>query len=200
MMDAILTDIGTWLQSIGPWAYVFAPLLMMMVAIVPIPAEIPALLNGLMFGPWICTLITWGGALVGAQISFELARKWGRPLAERFVPAKSLHAVDGALDRGDWWGILLPRFIPILPFTAIDWGLGLTTVPRWRFFWTTAVGILPGAFAFTATGAGLPFLMERFPVATWGTAGALVLFGVYKLWATRTSRKAEVPVENEAAG
>lgn len=185
-MEAILNDIGTWIQSIGPWAYVFAPLLMMTVAIVPIPAEIPAFLNGLMFGPWVGTLITWGGALVGAQISFELARKWGRPLAERFVPAKSLHAVDGALDRGDWWGILLPRFIPLLPFTAIDWGLGLTTVPRWRFFWTTAVGILPGAFVFTSTGAGLPFLLERFPVATWATAGALLLFGAYKLWATRS--------------
>lgn len=191
-MEAILNDIGTWIQSIGPWAYVFAPLLMMVVAIVPIPAEIPAFLNGLMFGPWIGTLITWGGALVGAQISFELARKWGRPLAERFVPAKSLNRVDRTLDRGDWWGILLPRFIPLLPFTAIDWGLGLTTVPRWRFFWTTAVGILPGAFAFTATGAGLPFLMERFSVATWVTAGVLVLFGAYKLSATR-SRGGEPP-------
>ena len=199
-MEAILNDISTWIQSIGPWAYVLAPLLMMMVAIVPIPAEIPAFMNGLMFGPWIGTLITWGGALVGAQISFELARKWGRPLAERFVAAKSLHMVDGTLERGDWWGILLPRFIPILPFTAIDWGLGLTTVPRWRFFWTTAVGILPGAFVFTATGAGLPFLMERFPVATWVTAGALLLFGAYKLWATRSSGEGSAPAEDPAAG
>lgn len=197
-MEAILNDIGTWIQSIGPWAYVFAPLLMMTVAIVPIPAEIPAFLNGLLFGPWIGTLITWGGALVGAQISFELARKWGRPLAERFVTAKSLNRVDRTLDRGDWWGILLPRFIPLLPFTAIDWGLGLTTVPRWRFFWTTAVGILPGAFAFTATGAGLPFLLERFPVATWVAAGMLVLFVAYKLWATR-SRGSGPPAVEDAA-
>lgn len=197
-MEAVLNDISTWIQSIGPWAYVFAPMLMAAVAILPIPAEIPAFLNGLMFGPWIGTLITWGGALVGAQISFELARRLGRPLAERFIPAKSLAKADRIVMGADWWGFLLPRFIPLIAFTALNWGAGLTPVPRWRFFWTTAVGIFPGALVFTAAGAGLPSLLERFPVATWVLAGSLALFGAYRLYVARSSRRNSPPAEDPA--
>ena len=89
-MEALVYDFGTWLESIGVWAYVLAPLAMAFVSVLPFPAEFPAILNGMMFGPVLGTLFTWGGALAGAQISFELARKLGRPLAERFVPQKSL--------------------------------------------------------------------------------------------------------------
>jgi len=54
----------------------------------------------------------------------------------------------------------------------------LTPVPRWRFFWTTAVGILPGAIAFTAAGAGVSWLATRLPAVMWWVAGLLGLFVV----------------------
>ncbi len=192
-MEALVYDIGTWLQSIGAWAYLFAPMLMAGVAILPIPAEFPALLNGMMFGPWIGTLITWSGAVAGAQVSFELARRLGRPLAERFIPPKSLAKADQIVLGADWWGLLLPRFIPLIAFTALNWGAGLTPVPRWRFFWTTAVGVFPGALVFTASGAGLPVLLEQFPVATWVIAGGLMAYGAYKLHGSWSGSPSEDP-------
>ena len=162
-MEALVYDFGTWLESIGPWAYVLAPLAMACVAILPIPAEFPAVLNGMMFGPVLGTLFTWGGALAGAQISFELARRIGRPLAERFVPERSLEKADRIVLKADWWGLLLPRFIPLIAFTALNWGAGLTPVPRGRFFWTTAVGIFPGALVFTASGGRPSFPAGALP-------------------------------------
>ncbi len=180
-VEAFFYDIGTWLDGVGVWAYVLAPLLMALVAVFPVPAEFPAVLNGMMFGTVAGTLITWTGALAGAQISFELARRLGRPLAERFVKPSALEKADEVVLRADWWGMLLPRFIPLIAFTALNWGAGLTAVPRWRFFWTTAIGILPGALVFTASGAGLPWLLERFPVATWVVAAAILVYGSYRL-------------------
>lgn len=185
-MEALVYQFGMWLESIGVWAYVLAPLAMTVVAILPIPAEFPAMLNGMMFGPVLGTLFTWGGAMAGAQISFELARKLGRPLAERFIPERSLEKADRLVMNTGWWGLLLPRFIPVIAFTALNWGAGLTPVPRWRFFWTTAVGILPLALVFTASGAGLPFLLERFPVATWVIAGMLLAYGGHRLYRKNT--------------
>ena len=181
-MEALVYEFGTWLESIGSWAYFLAPLAMTFVAILPIPAELPAVLNGMLFGPVLGTLFTWGGALAGAQISFELARRLGRPLAERFVPGTSLEKADRIVLESDWWGLLLPRFIPLVAFTALNWGAGLTPVPRSRFFWTTAVGIFPGAAVFTASGAGLPFLLERFPAATWVIAGLITAYGAFRLY------------------
>ena len=182
-MEELTYQIGDWIQSVGSWAYLFAPLLMATVAIFPIPAEAPAMLNGMLFGPVTGTLVTWVGSMLGAQVSFELARMLGRPVAERFIRPEFLARADSVVMRAGWWGLLLPRFIPVIAFTALNWGAGLTPVSRWRFIWTTAVGIVPGAIVFTASGTGLAALLVRFPgVAGWLAAG---LLGVGLFWIIR---------------
>ena len=170
----------SFMQRFGKWSYVVAPLLMIVVAILPIPAELPAMLNGMMFGPIIGTTITWLGALVGAILSFELARKLGRPLSERVVKPSLLDRADRLVDSAGWAGLLTLRLIPAVAFTAINWGAGFTSVTRWTFVWTTAVGILPGAIAFTVSGSGLGVLIRTSPLAVWGVAA----IGILVIWLT----------------
>jgi uncharacterized membrane protein YdjX (TVP38/TMEM64 family) len=155
--------LALWIEELGLWAYVLAPIFMIVVAVLPIPAEIPAMLNGMVFGTVIGTVITWSGALVGAQISFELARKFGRPLSERIISKRILAQADRITISAGWPGLLVLRLIPAILFTAVNWGLGFTLVRRLTFFWTTALGILPGAIVFTATGSGLWALYLRYP-------------------------------------
>ena len=155
--------LAQWIESQGIWACVLAPLFMVVVAILPIPAEIPAMLNGMVFGTVGGTLFTWGGALIGAQISFEFARKFGRPLAERIISKRILAQTDRVAISAGWPGLLVLRLIPAIAFTAVNWGVGFTALPRWTFFWTTAVGILPGAIMFTAFGSGLGSLYLKYP-------------------------------------
>ena len=155
--------LAQWIEQLGVWAYVFAPLFMIVVAVLPFPAEVPAMLNGMVFGMVVGTVITWSGALVGAQISFELARKFGRPLAQRMVSKHILAQTDRIAMSAGWPGLLVLRLILIIPFTAVNWGLGFTMLHRLTFFWTTALGLLPGAIVFTSTGSGLGALYLRYP-------------------------------------
>ena len=78
------------IEQTGAWMYILAPLFMIVVAILPVPAEIPAMLNGMVFGPTVGVLITWGGALIGAVVSFELARRFGRPLGVKVLSPAAL--------------------------------------------------------------------------------------------------------------
>ena len=155
--------LAQWIEQLGVWAYVFAPLFMIVVAVLPFPAEVPAMLNGMVFGMVVGTVITWSGALVGAQISFELARKFGRPLAQRMVSKHILAQTDRIANSAGWPGLLVLRLIPVIPFTAVNWGLGFTMLHRLTYFWTTALGLLPGAIVFTSTGSGLGALYLRYP-------------------------------------
>jgi uncharacterized membrane protein YdjX (TVP38/TMEM64 family) len=164
----------------GRWSYIVAPLLMIVVAILPIPAEFPAMLNGIVFGALVGTAITWLGAIVGACISFELARRFGRPLTERFVKPTVLERADRLVESAGWPGLLTLRLIPAVAFTAINWGAGLTSVPRWTFLWTTVVGILPGAIVFTASGTGMAALFRANP----GAAVGLVVACLGVIWWT----------------
>ncbi|MFQ5853319.1 MAG: TVP38/TMEM64 family protein [Candidatus Binatia bacterium] len=155
--------LAQWIEHSGMWAYVLAPLFMIVVAILPIPAEIPAMVNGMVFGTVVGTIITWSGALTGAQISFELARRFGRPLTRRIISKRTLDQTDRIGISAGWPGLLVLRIIPVIAFTAINWGVGFTAVRRWTFFWTTAVGILPGTIVFTASGSGLGALYMKYP-------------------------------------
>ena len=161
-----------FMARVGGWAYVLAPLFMIAVAILPIPAEIPALVNGMLFGTYVGTAITWLGAIIGAAVSFELARRFGRPLVSRLLPGTALAQVDRLMESAGWPGLLFLRLIPTVAFTAINWGAGLTSVCRRTFWWTTAIGILPGAFGFTVLGSGLAAVLRTYPGVAWMLAGA----------------------------
>jgi len=185
-MEAFMGNIEFWLGDLGAWAYLVAPFVMAAVAIFPIPAEAPAMANGMLFGPLVGSLITWTGAMLGAAISYEIARAAGRPIAGRFVGDELLTRIDGAVDQAGWWGLLALRFVPVAAFTALNWGAGLCGVARWRFLWTTGLGIAPGAILFTTSGVGLSALWRRSP----SVAAALVLglFAVTMIWVLRRRR------------
>jgi uncharacterized membrane protein YdjX (TVP38/TMEM64 family) len=170
-----LGELGFFLTDAGRVAYVLAPLFMIVVAILPFPAEVPAMVNGMVFGPVLGAGVTWAGGLVGAVISFEIARRWGRPAAERFVPRRFLDPADRFVHAAGWGGLLVARLIPTIAFTALNWGLGLSIVPRRTFLWTTAVGIVPGAIVFTLMGTGLGALYREHPIIGTLAAAAVLL-------------------------
>jgi len=187
-------SLAHWIEGSGSLVYVLAPLLTLLVAILPIPAEIPALLNGMVFGPVWGTLITWFFALVGAQISFELARRFGRPLGDRLIPAGILRRADRAIHLAGWPLLLTLRLLPTVAFTAVNWAAGLTTISRWTFAWTTALGILPGAVAFTLTGTGIGTLLRDGSVGgagAWPWVAVSILVVGLTAWLWRRSRRLE---------
>jgi len=138
-------------------------------------------------GAILGSVITWTGAMLGAVISFELARSLGRPLAERFLRRSALEAADRTVLEAGWQGMLVGRFVPLVAFTALNWGAGLTPVPRWRFVWTTAIGIVPGVIVFTASGTGVAALLARLsPVSA---ALAVAFLAALLVWAYRRQRR-----------
>jgi uncharacterized membrane protein YdjX (TVP38/TMEM64 family) len=184
----MIDTLAAWIAMSGSGVYILAPLFTVLVAILPIPAEIPAMVNGMAFGPVWGAAVTWVSALVGAQISFELSRRFGRPLAQRFVTGVVIDRADRLVARAAWPMLLGLRLLPTVAFTAINWGAGLTAMRRTTFLWTTAVGILPGAIVFTSTGAGLGVLLDRAggrPLAIGVTVAVLTVSILVTIWLCR---------------
>lgn len=196
MPTDLINELQSWLYGAGPWAYLLAPVIMIVVAIIPFPAEVPAMINGMIFGPLVGTAITWFGGLVGAWISFELARRFGRPLAARILPATALASADRFACAAGAPGLLTARLIPIVAFTALNWAAGLTALRRVTFLWTTAIGIAPGAVAFTLSGTGLAAIYRREPGLALVLGVAIVLVLALTL---RRYRRSRSTVENQVA-
>jgi uncharacterized membrane protein YdjX (TVP38/TMEM64 family) len=190
MLDAITQ----FIEQSGDWMYLLAPLFMIVVAILPIPAEIPAMLNGMIFGAAAGVGITWSGALIGAVVSFELARRFGRPLAQRVVSPQALAKADRAVCSAGWPGLLTLRLIPTVAFTLVNWAAGFTPIRRWTFCWTTALGIVPGAIVFTISGSGLGALYRSNPglgIVIGALALAVIVWTVLRYRMEASPRPAE---------
>ena len=172
------------MQGLGGWAYPACLALMIVCAIVPVPAELPAMVNGAVLGFAGGSLVTWSGAMIGALISYAAA-DW---LQGRFgvrILSSTARGRLAALGRETGAGeLLLLRLTPIVAFHLLNYASGLARVPLPRFLLTTALGILPGAFAFTAAGMTVSHWLHN-PWIQWG---ALTLALGSVAWRVRRRR------------
>lgn len=135
---------GVW----GPLLFVAAYVVLTVLLVPGSPLTIAA---GVLFGPVLGTVLVVVGATLGATGAFL----WGRHLGRDAVAALTgdrFDRVDGWLrDRG-MLAVLYVRLVPLLPFNLLNPVAGVTGVTLRDFVVGTAVGIIPGSFAFAALG------------------------------------------------
>lgn len=181
-VDFSSDGLRTLIDSAGAWAPLASIGLMAAHSFVPFPAEVIAIANGIAFGPWLGVLVTWLGAMLGAILSYELARALGPTARVRLIPARYLVRLDAfALNIGIA-PLLLARLIPLMSFNLVNYAAGLAGVPRWAFIWTTGLGILP----LTVLSVLLGSQALHVPLYVWILGG---LAGLISLVATRAIRR-----------
>jgi uncharacterized membrane protein YdjX (TVP38/TMEM64 family) len=112
-----------------------------------LPGSILTIVGGAVFGFASGAALVTVGANIGANAAFGLARGLGRDGIERLLGAR-LRGVDRATAAHGFWGLLVLRLIPLVPFNALNFGSGLTAM-RWRdYALATVIGILPGTLVY----------------------------------------------------
>ena len=143
----------TYLLSFGAWAPVVSALLMVFQSIIaPLPAFVITFTNGLLFGVWWGTLLSWSSAMIGAAACFYLSRFLGRPVVEKLAGGPSLEWTDRFFDRYGSHAIIIARLLPFVPFDPISYGAGLTGMGFWEFFLATGIGQLPATVVYSYLG------------------------------------------------
>lgn len=109
---------------------------------------------GLVFGWAVGAVSAVIGATMGASLLFLAARTAFAP----FFREKARGWVNALADgfRRDAASYLLfLRLVPAVPFTLLNVVPAILGVPFRTFFWTTFLGIIPGALAYAFAGEGL---------------------------------------------
>jgi uncharacterized membrane protein YdjX (TVP38/TMEM64 family) len=138
-LDGIEGAIRSW----GAWGVLASIMLMVLHSLIPFPAELVAIANGMVYGPFWGTAVTWAGAMLGALFAFGLARRLGRPFVRQLVARRAWHALDdwAAAEGGSL--VLVARLVPVIAFNLINYAAGLSGMSLWTFTWSTGLGILP---------------------------------------------------------
>jgi uncharacterized membrane protein YdjX (TVP38/TMEM64 family) len=139
--------LGRLLEGAGLWA----PLAFIAVYAAGIclfvPGTLLTALGAALFGPYWGFLYVWIGAMAGAAGAFWIGRTLGREFAASLIGDR-LKKYDDAIEKNGFATVLYLRLV-YFPFTAMNFGMGLTGVRFWDYFGGTGLGILVGTFIFT---------------------------------------------------
>ncbi len=178
--------------SWGPWGIAGSVGLMVLHSFVPFPAEFLALANGMVYGAFWGTAITWTGAMLGAYLAFGLARLAGRPFVEAMVAGKHLSRLDDWTAHQGGGALFLSRFLPVISFNVINYAAGLTNISWITFTWATGLGILPLTTLMVVMGDQFEHLSWKMSAALFVVGAALWWLVFRKLWPTYRDRASRV--------
>jgi len=146
--------IQEFVTRFGYWAPLATILLhVAQVLLAPIPGQVIDAANGYLFGAARGTFYSLVGVIIGSSLAMALARRYGRPWAEKLIKRETLERLDSySQQRGTLFFFLIFLF-PFLPDDVACFLAGLTPLPLPELVVLAAVGRLPGILAANLVGA-----------------------------------------------
>ncbi len=145
-----------------------------------------SLVGGFLFDVPLSTIYVLVGATIGACVIFLAARSALVDMLRRKA-GPFLKKMESGFKKNAWSYLLFLRFVPLFPFWLVNIAPAFFNVSLITFAWTTFVGIIPGSYVYTQTGAGLSAIFDsgqEFSLETIFNVKlriALVALGVFSL-------------------
>lgn len=184
-LAALTWKLSTWLtpqqlqqalQQTGGWAPALYIGLFILLPAFFFPVAVLALAGGLLFGLWWGSVYAFIGAVLNCAMMFLLARYVGRSQVQRLVEQKLSPQWQRRLQMADgkegFLLLIILRLIPAVPYNLINYTFGLTGISFSSYLLASAIGIIPGTFAFINIGDKT---LEAGSPSFWIAIGLLVL-------------------------
>ena len=164
------------MQGLGVWGPVtLFMLFVFQVFLAFIPGQALMVACGYLYGFWMGFLLSWLSLVVGGELAFVLARRLGRPFAERWVSAPVLARWDRAAEGQGIVFFALSLVLPLIPNDAMCYVAGLGKISRPRFVIANLLGRGMACALTSAAGAFGGLLSWQ----VWGVVlSAFILLGV----------------------
>ncbi len=139
-----------------------------------------SVLCGWLFGFWQSLLMVTFALTVAAVVGFSISRFLLRDAVRRWLGTR-IEALNQKVDSEGAFYMLTVRMMHI-PFTAVNYAAGASSLPTRTFAWTTLVGLIPSTAVFVGLGSTLPTIAQlkekgAHGLISWPLAMALVLMG-----------------------
>lgn len=150
-----------------------------------LPGVTFAVFAGVLFGPWLGTLLCLTATTLGAMAAFLAGRFFlrdsVRPMVEKNQTLKRLLFDEAG--KSDLVVLMITRLVPIFPYNLQNFAYGITNISFAHYSLYTFVFMLPGVAMFTVGSAGLTAAEGRW--LYFAAAGALLLLVLALGWGIR---------------
>lgn len=143
---------------------VLSVFIFMLIYTISVTLSVPAgiflsILGGFLFPQPYATVYIIISATIGATLLF-LAAKTAFSDVLKQKAHKFLSKMKKGFDANATSYMLFLRLVPLFPFWAVNLAPAFLGVNVLTYIWTTAVGIIPGAFVYAQAGVGLGAIFE----------------------------------------
>jgi uncharacterized membrane protein YdjX (TVP38/TMEM64 family) len=146
-----------------------------------IPGQALMVACGYLYGFWGGFLLSWLSLVIGGEAAYVLARKYGRPFAERWVSSDVLSRWDRAAAGQGITFFAITLVMPLVPNDAMCYVAGLGAISHRRFIVANLLGRGMACAITSAAGAWGGNLSWQ----VWAILIALfVLIGLVYYWST----------------
>nr|VFK31762.1 MAG: Uncharacterized membrane protein YdjX, TVP38/TMEM64 family, SNARE-associated domain [Candidatus Kentron sp. MB]VFK34926.1 MAG: Uncharacterized membrane protein YdjX, TVP38/TMEM64 family, SNARE-associated domain [Candidatus Kentron sp. MB]VFK77043.1 MAG: Uncharacterized membrane protein YdjX, TVP38/TMEM64 family, SNARE-associated domain [Candidatus Kentron sp. MB] len=149
--EIMALDIEARLSALGQWAPLAFAVAFGIATVLFLPGVVFGLTGGALFGPIWGVVWNLVGATIGAGLAFLAARYVFSDWVEAKTSGRMRHLKQGIESEG-WRFVAVMRLVPLVPFNALNYALGLTAIPFGQYIAASVVCMLPGAIAYTYLG------------------------------------------------
>ncbi len=145
------------IHNAGPGGvFILLGLEFIQVMVAVIPGEVVQLVAGMLYGPWLGTVIILVGCVLSTWAIYELVHRLGQPFVEEVVSTEHLQRFREFEASGKLSTLVFVLFlIPGLPKDTFTYLVPLTSMPRREYLVLTTVARTPGVFMSTFAASGL---------------------------------------------
>jgi len=141
-----------WVDGLGFWGPLVFIVAYAAAVVAFVPASLLTLGAGAIFGVVQGVLYVFVAATLGAGLSFLVARYVARAAVEkRLAGNEKIGSIDRAIAAEGRKIVFLLRLVPIIPFNALNYGLGLTRV-SFADYLVGSIGMIPGTLLYVYSG------------------------------------------------
>ena len=148
-IDVIILE--TWLADHPVSAPLLFVLFYIVMTLLFFPGSLLSLMGGALFGPLWGSIYNQLSAILGATLAFLVARYIAADWLEKKL-ADNVKEFKAGVEAKGWRFVLLVRLVPVIPFTMLNYALGLTRIRLLHFVTVTFICILPRVIAYSYVG------------------------------------------------
>lgn len=147
-----LETVRALIRSTGGWGPLVYVVLHVLLTLVPVSKNLLAGVAGALFGVGWGIALSWVASMLSALAGVLIARRLGREAVARMTGPR-VARVEDLLRRQGLVAVVVARVTPVVPFTIVNYGAGVSAVSLRDFLLGTAIGIVPGTVGYAALGA-----------------------------------------------
>jgi uncharacterized membrane protein YdjX (TVP38/TMEM64 family) len=178
-----------YVQGLGIWGpALLLILLVVQVFLAIIPGQALMVTSSYLYGFWGGLFITWTSLVGGGYAAFALARRYGRPFAERWVAPETLSRWDKSARGQGVFFFAMSLVLPIFPNDAMCYVAGLGQISPRRFLVANMLGRGMACLLASLVGS----YGNQIPLWGWVCGIGLILIGCVGWWWKKNSKSNSV--------